>query len=1054
MKQLQEQANTNVADGEKFSHTAINDNTTTTQNVNTASFKFAFNPHGRNKNWDFEVLASKYQDAEGTLDDLISHVKQGHALLAGLTEGKRRCKSNVVGSQVIMLDIDNSKILTDKDGNPLDENNKPLKLGKQWVDVDGKPVDKSDGRKAKKIFEHQITIKEALEHPFIKEHAALIYTTSSHKRDWDKFRIVFVLPQVVYGGTVEVLVREVMKHIPHDPACKDASRVFYGNTDAQFPLKQDAVLPGEWITQSIAIAEREEKEREQLRVEQQRRNDELRKEWDKEDFDSLVLSALSYIPPRQPGSNNYHDCLLVLMALNSEYGSVKGQQIAKDWSPSIPGTTWNLDYKFRSISAGNGQVSIGTLFHIAKQNGYKFPEKTYKQKVKKVMSNLSSLSSKVNCHATIGELSQNGVTIIPDIEQLIQLIVINCRSIFESSEKTYIKGIKLDCLYLECKDVLTRKRFDEIVQSELTKFEEIQKEDELRFEALLSYEATEINWKEILPAPLARQIIKDAKTLNIDPVMLWQSLLAATSSLSANSKIQLGSRTAPSVNWTVSVLESGFGKSRADSVIFAPIRKMQMEADTDYKEAMKAYKENLKDFNKKDSEIEEEPVKPSKQKHIYEVATIQAVMRRLSEQESKGAVWARDELKGLFSSLGQFTKGDNESSELLLSLWDNKTTFVDRVSEEDSFAIARPGLSISGGIQPAVFSKAFKDEEDGNGLQARFLFAVPKPMKKQAPIGEYQFCELSDTLPVLYNWLQGRNSQENIVSLSSDAKQLFKKFVNNLGDQIEQTSKASIRNWLNKADTHLLRICLILHLLECHYSDKKNLVTIEYETLARAIKLVQYYRSSFTILQEKVSPTDDIASIMLQIVDEARKASPDGVSTRDIYRKRHIANKAKAQGRKPQDYVLDLFERMAELDYGHVVRKGKSVRFIASINSVSNIDIETDDNDDNEPQAYTDSQSQLSQTPVTIPLLSRDNSKQYGDTEELEVEKIHDVPAKTNKIKVSDRVRIVHSPGVTSTCFYQVQNIVDSVAKIGKVDVKTGELNGFLEVSVYQLEKL
>ncbi len=51
--------------------------------------KFAVNTRGRNKEWDFRVLSGKFQDKTGTLDDVMSHIRQGHALCAGLLGGRR-----------------------------------------------------------------------------------------------------------------------------------------------------------------------------------------------------------------------------------------------------------------------------------------------------------------------------------------------------------------------------------------------------------------------------------------------------------------------------------------------------------------------------------------------------------------------------------------------------------------------------------------------------------------------------------------------------------------------------------------------------------------------------------------------------------------------------------------------------------------------------------------------------------------------------------------------------------------------------------------------------
>ncbi|HEY9658650.1 MAG TPA: PriCT-2 domain-containing protein, partial [Allocoleopsis sp.] len=313
------------------------------------------NSHGINKDWDFKVLSAKFQDQKGTLDNVVHHVQAGHALCAGLLGGKWRSKANVIGSQWILLDIDNSSILKDENGKPV--------LGE-----DGKAI---------KVYSHQLTLDEAIKHPFIKAHCALIYTTASHRPDWHKFRLIFLLPEVVTDtDAYEGMVRLLMEQLPHDPACKDASRVFYGSTAAQFPLiNADACLPTDWVQKAIELAAQEKQaraEREkllQLKREQfwQLSQDEG---WD---LDQLIEQALSYIPPRQPGSNNYDECRQVLMALADHYGPVEAAIIAEQWSPSIPGTTWNIDQKIKSFRRSG--ITIGTLFHIASGYGFRFPER-------------------------------------------------------------------------------------------------------------------------------------------------------------------------------------------------------------------------------------------------------------------------------------------------------------------------------------------------------------------------------------------------------------------------------------------------------------------------------------------------------------------------------------------------------------------------------------------------------------------------------------------------------------------------------------------------------
>jgi Primase C terminal 2 (PriCT-2) len=329
--------------------------------IESRIIKFAFNATGTNKDWDFKKLAGNFIDVEGTLADVQHHIKAGHAICAGLLGGKWRSKANIIGSHWLLIDIDNSDVARDAYDLPI-------------KDANGNSI---------KVYDHQLTIPEALVHPFIKKHCALMYTTASHKQDWHKFRLVFLLPEYVQGAdTVEACTRFLMQQLPHDPACKDASRVFYGSTEAEFPLvNPEATLPAEWIQEAIAIAQQE-------RIEYQLRIQEIesrRKEWreislaEGWDIDQLIQNALSFIPPRTPGSGNYDECRQVLMALVNHYGASEAEIIAEQWSPSIKGSTWNIHAKIRSFRRGG--ITIGTLFHIAKQYGFRFPQRQYEPNV-------------------------------------------------------------------------------------------------------------------------------------------------------------------------------------------------------------------------------------------------------------------------------------------------------------------------------------------------------------------------------------------------------------------------------------------------------------------------------------------------------------------------------------------------------------------------------------------------------------------------------------------------------------------------------------------------
>jgi hypothetical protein len=318
-------------------------------------FRFAVNPHGKNKDWDFKILAGKFQDTEGTLEDVIQHIKQGHALCAGLLNGQWRNKTNFAGSSWVLSEIDNSTLLKDENG-------------KAIIGPEGKGI---------KTYQHQMTLDEAIADPFIRSSCALIYTTPSHTPDWHRFRLVWRLPEFVEDiDTYEALVRLLLEQLPHDPACKDGVRVFYGNTNAEFPLiNADAFLPADWIEIAQSKAEhakQEQAERLQL-IEARREAFQSIAHDEGWDTDVLIQQALHLIPPRQFGSGNYDECRQVLMALVDHYGPVEAEAIAEEWSPSIKGTTWNIRAKIKSFKRTG--VTIGSLFHIAQQYGFRFPQR-------------------------------------------------------------------------------------------------------------------------------------------------------------------------------------------------------------------------------------------------------------------------------------------------------------------------------------------------------------------------------------------------------------------------------------------------------------------------------------------------------------------------------------------------------------------------------------------------------------------------------------------------------------------------------------------------------
>ena len=502
--------------------------------------------------------------------------------------------------------------------------------------------------------------------------------------------------------------------------------------------------------------------------------------------------------------------------------------------------------------------------------------------------------------------------------------------------------------------------FYQLVSALRSQFDDIHPDDKVRLDSLIKWHNSDLDFRKALPT-MAEDILHDAKILNIDPVGIWQYLLPAVLSLAGKkTTLDVDSHTVPAIAWTGLLAESGMGKTRAEKLVTAPLKQLQKQARERFKAEVDDWQETCENWEKGSGK---KPPKPVERKYLFDVATIQAVMRRQSEQGSNGSLWARDELVGIFQSFSQFSNGESEALSCLLAGWDGGSSQVDRVNQEDSYFVDETRLSIAGGIQPDIFKKIFKDPKDSQGLQARFLFAKMKTMKPKRIKG---FCRLTEKLPPLYYWLD--SLPEGTVKLSPQADSYYTKLYDAIGDQTLNTSMPAIRAWMAKLPGQLLRIALGLHLIECYADRDRSVWILQKDTLERAVLFAQYYRSAFHVIQTTAVETDDISSILLQIWDKAITRHPDGISTRDAYREiKAIQYRAKDAGRAVSAYAADLFNQLESMGKGKVIKSGRLIKFVANLNPLA-ISLSNDDRPAQEFQGSGDTVT-VAETPVT-PMVS------------------------------------------------------------------------------------
>ena len=337
-----------------------------------------------------------WEPTSGTIADLANHIAQGHPWMpALLAPDSRRYQVNAIHADVLALDID--------DGMSIDEAMRHPFIAEHCALA----IESSSSTPEHPKFRLVFKLKEGINHATVRNlinptdaatarsgshpgNPILVRATSEPasgsvlasetqtqtQTDPQQARVCTdsqLEPWRVIKASVTYLQERVGAA---DPSCKDASRFFFGAEGRQpFILDEFKSLPDTFVADALAWHAAKEREAERQYQAALARREQLRGDNPKDTYE-LVRQALSYIPPRQPGTGNYPECISVLMALYNEFGESDAIALGEAWSPSLQGSTWNISKKVASFrnSSPSRPLSLGSIFYLAKQHGFHFPE--------------------------------------------------------------------------------------------------------------------------------------------------------------------------------------------------------------------------------------------------------------------------------------------------------------------------------------------------------------------------------------------------------------------------------------------------------------------------------------------------------------------------------------------------------------------------------------------------------------------------------------------------------------------------------------------------------
>jgi hypothetical protein len=293
-------------------------------------------------------------------------------------------------------------------------------------------------------------------------------------------------------------------------------------------------------------------------------------------------------------------------------------------------------------------------------------------------------------------------------------------------------------------------------------------------------------------------------------------------------------------------------KSPAMNLALRPVRERQMAHKAEYERQKEEYEVKLANWKQEDNQDDEKPRKPVLGRTYADDTTVERLADILNENR-RGLLIIKDELSGWLGAMNQYKQGGKGADrQFWLSVHTNQPVAVDRKSSEEPVIVARPFVSMIGGIQPEVLPDFGKDR--GDGLIDRFIPAYPKPR-----VGRWTDDEISDPVREGYSRIIGSlyklrhaNDDEDPfpsrVPMTGEAKALFIAEYNRLHDELESPGfPQRLRPSWGKLEAYLARFALILAMARLAELDDQGQTGIAErvtrEDMAGAAQLLAYFKN-------------------------------------------------------------------------------------------------------------------------------------------------------------------------------------------------------------------
>lgn len=349
---------------------------------------------------------------------------------------------------------------------------------------------------------------------------------------------------------------------------------------------------------------------------------------------------------------------------------------------------------------------------------------------------------------------------------------------------------------------------------------------------------------DALPKVMASLVRDGAEAIGCPPEFIAVPLIVAAGAAIGNAgELRIKQAWVQGSNIFAAVVGApGTKKTPGQDLALWALNQIQANLAAEYKQAAIVHKRELKQWQgAKKGERGPEPEPPRFQHVLTTDTTVEALAVILGDESNKGVLVHKDEMVAFVRGMDQYRNGRGTDRQHYLSMWSRTSMKVDRKSSPVPVIVAKPCVSVVGGIQPDLLGDLADAARREDGFIDRLLWSWPDTDMQQDTWTEDDVSrEVMAATARLFERLHRCVVDGTQIEMTLETRKIWADWYN--GHAAERSAErfpSILRGPWAKMDGQLARLAVILH--HCSMDQIDN--WLRPETLLSAIEIVEYFKS-------------------------------------------------------------------------------------------------------------------------------------------------------------------------------------------------------------------